>query len=305
MTIKEFIKADLKQRISSGENLDGKLTLTGLSEHYAVSATPVRQAVQDLVKEQYLERRANGRLAHPGKAQHVEGQETRLREAHCNASSEQNPASTASAEAKITTEIIRRSLLGEAGFLREEAAAEEFAVGRSVLRRVFSTLAGRGLLEHVPRRGWRIRAYREADMLQYLDVRESLELKALSLAWDRLDPEKIAEFLAGNRTDPQDITQIDNRLHQYWIELSSNRYIVDFFQRHGSYYGALFDQAALSHDVIREAAAEHCDILRAIAAGNQQQAEELLSAHIRGQRPKVGRMLKALHGQSTSEDKAE
>ncbi len=311
MTITEYIKADLKTRIAAGEPLPNKLTLTALSEHYAVSHTPVRQAVRDLIAEKYLEKRPNGRLAQVS-GKRVSGRreavpngtgKSKKNTRKAGPSSPTSPAiatfpetnrGQAATDEAITADVIRRSLLGETGFLREEAACEEFDVGRSVIRRVFSTLAGRGLIEHVPRRGWRIRAYQEADMLQYLDVRESLELKALDLAWDKLELARIELFLSGNSREAAKRQQIDNRLHQYWIEQCGNRYIVDFFARHGGYFSALFDQAAMTDIVIREAAAEHRSILKAISNRDRRKAKKRLAQHIRGQRPKVSQMYESL-----------
>ncbi|MDA7977619.1 MAG: GntR family transcriptional regulator [Pirellulales bacterium] len=319
MNITEFIKADLKTRIVSGRFLPAKLTLTALSEHYSVSATPVRRAVSELIAERYLQKRSNGRLvfderwrgpgnweisAKSGLASDETAPDSANRVPPASgalpAPSESVPAASGVLPAKseqaeaITAEIIRRSLSGATGFLREEAASEEHGVGRSVIRAIFSTLAGRGLIEHVPRRGWRIRPYREADMLQYLDVRESLELKALDLAWPRLERDRIAVFLAGNSPNKDGRQQIDNRLHQYWIERSSNRYIIDFFAGHGGYYDALFDRAAIPTNVIAQAAAEHRDILQAILSNDRRQARESLTRHIQGQRPKVSRMYEDL-----------
>ena len=54
-------------------------------------------------------------------------------------------------------EIIRSSLSGEARYLREDQTAQKYGVGRTVVRQVFGHLAGSGMLEHLPRRGWRIR----------------------------------------------------------------------------------------------------------------------------------------------------
>lgn len=305
MTIAALIKADLKSRIAAGDAaLPGQLTLTALAQHYSVSFTPVRQAVNDLIAENYLEKGTNGRLAcNARRRQSVSAAGRKPRSSKDSQSANGSPAAISTAPASlatrrreeaITAEVIRRSLVGKAGFLREELAAEEFGAGRSVIRRVFSTLAGQGLIEHVPRRGWRIRPYREADMLQYLDVRESLELRALELAWDKLNPARIQEFLERNSPSAARRLQIDNRLHHYWIEACGNRYISDFFTRHGGYFGALFDQAAMKPSVIRQAAAEHRGILKAILAGDKRLARRKLARHIRGQRPKVKRMYEGI-----------
>ena len=40
-------------------------------------------------------------------------------------------------------------------------------------------------------------------------------------------------------------TRFDNSLHRYWVDRCGNRYIRDFFDRHGAYFAALLDYAAI------------------------------------------------------------
>ena len=58
-------------------------------------------------------------------------------------------------ETELATEVIRKSLKGEGDYLREEATSHRFGVGRTAIRQAFLQLAGRGLIVHVPRCGWR------------------------------------------------------------------------------------------------------------------------------------------------------
>ena len=53
--------------------------------------------------------------------------------------------------------------------------------------------------EHLPRRGWQLRPFRQADLDAYIDMRVTLELKALDLAWPRLVDEELQAILDGNR----------------------------------------------------------------------------------------------------------
>ena len=62
MTIVAEIKQDLKSRIES-QRTPERLTLAALSQHYGVSFTPVRAVVDELIRERYLLKQQNGRLA--------------------------------------------------------------------------------------------------------------------------------------------------------------------------------------------------------------------------------------------------
>ena len=58
----DYIRDDIKVHITTGRPLPADLTLQGLSGHYAVSMTPIRRAVRELIADGYLCRRENGRL---------------------------------------------------------------------------------------------------------------------------------------------------------------------------------------------------------------------------------------------------
>jgi DNA-binding GntR family transcriptional regulator len=98
----------------------------------------------------------------------------------------------------LIREVMLASLEREPVHLREEALAEKHQVGRSIIRQSLSRLAGADLIEHVPRRGWLVHPIQEEDVVAYLDVRETLELKALDLARPHIDNADLAPMLEGN-----------------------------------------------------------------------------------------------------------
>jgi DNA-binding GntR family transcriptional regulator len=282
MTLAEQIEDELKTHVLSGSSPPYPLTLSGIAGYYGVSLMPVRAAVDALVEGRYLLRQDNRRL--------VINRQRASRKAPCRPPERPTAASP---EEKIAKKVIHLSLLGHETFLREEAAALRFGIGRTVVRRIFSRLAGQRILEHVPRRGWRVRPFREQDMHDYLEVREALELRALELARPRFEEQRLRELLAANT--PQDgRPRLDNRLHQYWIHLAGNRYLREFFVENGVYYQALFDRAVFNDHIVARRAAEHRRILKAILAQDWQAARDALSHHIRGQRAHVARMFRQL-----------
>ena len=273
MRMAAYIEEDLKARIHAGAGLPAKLTLETLSRHYGVSFTPVRAAVRKLIRGRFLRKHANGRLEvspdPPRRARGSRGIEA-----------------PADRERMLATDALRRSLKGEAVYLREEAAAAKYGIGRTVVRQVFGRLVGTGLLEHVPRKGWRVRPLRGEELDAYLEVRETLELKALDLARPRLVRADLERMLAANETG------LDNDLHRYLLEKSQNRYLRDFFDRHGAYFTTLFD--TLSTGAVREMAEQHRRILQALLRRDWAGAREALARHIRAQRPVVRRMMRRL-----------
>ncbi|WP_193192617.1 GntR family transcriptional regulator [Microbulbifer taiwanensis] len=285
MTITEFIKTDVKAALQAQGKLPYKLTLGAMSEHYKVSLTPVRHAIDELVDEGVIRRKDNGRLELVPDA--LKGRKV---ETPAPAAYEKN------LEEQIRKDVIARSLQQDTEYLREQATAEKYGAGRTVVRQIFSRLAGAGLIEHVPRCGWRVRAFSEQDMHDYLDIREMLELKALDLARKHFDEDELREMLKTNRpARGSDQSRLDFDLHDYWIERCGNRYIREFFARYSPFYNALFNYAVIDEKVKREMAQEHCEIIECLLERDWKGARQALSNHIRDQREAVSRMIEYLN----------
>lgn len=288
MKLADRIYEDLCTRIESGEGPPCKLTFSVLSKHYGVSLTPVRTAVKQLVADGYLATLPNGRL----KISDNLPKPRRVKRADLS-------SPPPDYEAIIRSDLIHLSLMGDSQFMREGAAAAKYGIGRTVLRPIFSHLAGQGLLEHVPRRGWRVHTFDQNDLCDFIIVREALELAALDQARNRLDKSVLQQFLEGNQPGSNiGLGGLNNNLHSYWINLSENRYIIGFFARQAVYYTTLFNFAAPEAHVVAEMAAQHCDILESLIADRWSAAKKSLVRHIRDQKPVVQKLLEQV--QSTA-----
>jgi DNA-binding GntR family transcriptional regulator len=290
MTYAEFVFEDLATRIESGKPLPCRLTFSALAAHYKVSLTPVRTAVKHLVSDGYVKVLDNGRLRANENPPH---HQRTLRSIAPNPPKDH--------EAIIRSDLIRMSLLGDAQYIREAAAAARYGIGRTVLRPIFSRLAGQGLLEHVPRRGWRVRPFDTKDLCDFIEVREALELIALDDARSKLEREPLQQLLEGNRPGgDRQAGALNNNLHSYWIKLSGNRYIIDFFERQTLYYRTLFDYAAPEAHVVDEMAAQHREILQALIDGRWAEAKKALVRHIRDQKPIVQKLMEQIQNRATA-----
>ena len=285
VNISDYIEKDLIDKIRYNGPLPEKLTLASVASIYEVSLTPVRSAFENLIASKFILKGANGRLSiNPKKRSKTKYDESKA--------SPQLP--NQDLDAIIAEDVINLSVLGGPTYLREESAAERYGVGRTVIRQAFNRLAGSGLIDHVPRRGWQVHPYREQDLLDYIDVRETLELKALSLARTRLESRHLKEFIVANSPDSKGKPQLDNQLHQYWIELSGNRYIQKFFAQNGIYFTYLFDYSTEAIADIEDKAAEHRNILTSLLKKDWKGANKALSQHIRAQKPNVTRFFERL-----------
>lgn len=285
MTISEQIQEDIKAHIVAGEELPYSLTLSGIAKHFKASLMPARTAVEQLIDARFLFRAGDGALGINTRR--------RSRDPHISLSG-LRPAESTAPEKRLAEHIISLSLRGAGDNLREEVTAEEFGIGRTVLRRIFNRFAGEGIIEHIPRRGWRVRPYSEAEMLDYIDMRETLELRALELARPRLDPEFLRVLVEANSPDAKGKPQLDNRLHRHWIDRAENRYLSQFFDQNGIYYETLFTRAVLDDGIVARRAREHSHILRSLLAGDLEEAKTALSKHIRDQRSHVAKLFTEL-----------
>jgi DNA-binding GntR family transcriptional regulator len=247
MSIATFIKQDLMATIRSGQISSDGLTLDALSKRYQVSTRPVRAAVRALIEEKYLQKGDNGRIT------------IRRKPPAAAVSPPQKPIDWS---AVIANDLVRLSLEGAPVLLREETTADKYGIGRSSVREIFLRLAGRGILRHLPRRGWQLRPFRQEDLDAYLAMRVTLEVMALDLAWPRLVDEDLQAMHDRNLLpeSPNDRPTVDNSLHAYLIERSKNPLIADFFDRHGAYYDVLFDYESLDRDASIQTVLQHREI---------------------------------------------
>ena len=280
MSLVTRIKNEIGSRLERSEDLQIPLTVQGLSEHYGVSYTPVREAIGELIGVGLIRKKSNGRLEAipPNKRTKKSNFLTKLE-------SEKKPVES------ITKELVEISLGGEECFVREEATASKHGLTRSTLRQILQRLAGEGLLEHVPRRGWRVKPFRQEDMDAFIEVREVMELKALDLARPKLcSPEsqrKLRQIKENNllAKGKKSQAKIDNSLHAYFIDMAANPYINDFFNRHGRYFTILFNWEGENEKAAAEAVAQHHEIIDALLAQNWSLAKKRLSHHLHSNHP--------------------
>ena len=281
LKITDTIRQDLEHQIKAFHELPFKLTLESIANYYSVSLTPVKQVIDTLIEENIITKKANGRLE---RAKKRRGRQPAIKKPSINPVVSINNK----LEDTLTGYIVQLNLQNHEGYLREEATAKKYNTGRTVVRQVFSRLAGAGLIEHVPRCGWKVQGFREKDMLDYLEIRETFEVKALKLARPNFVKEELEYLLEKNvcSNNPK-LVALDNNLHNYWIKRCDNRYIQDFFTRHSDCYNALFDYAALGNSIKTEMAQEHRDILENLIAKKWRLAEQALIKHIRDQKKNV------------------
>ena len=283
ISIATYINEDLGARLQAGQELPVPLTINALADHYEVSFTPVRTALAQLTEQGLLVKTSNGRLSRAKPREN--GNAEKPGEAEL-------PELPQNSYALISNDLVGLSLKGEPVYLREEATAEKYNLSRSAVRNIFHRLAGSGMLDHIPRRGWRLRTFRQQDMQAFLEVREVMELKALELAWPHLVDDELQNMIDGNHLpeSSNDVARIDNSLHAYIVDKADNIYIKNFFEQQSSYYDVLFDWEDQDHETATESVRQHRNILQALLNRDRRAARNALSYHIRHNHPVLDRL---------------
>ena len=280
MSLVARIKNEIGSCLERSEDLQIPLTVQGLSEHYGVSYTPVREAIGELIEVGLIRKKSNGRLEAITPKKRSKKSKFRAEE-----ESQKKPVES------ITKELVEISLGGEECFVREEATAHKHGLTRSTLRQILQRLAGEGLIRHIPRRGWLIKPFRQEDLQAFLQVREVMELKALELARTKLTSleakKKLRQIKASNKINQNGKVRvsIDNSLHKFIIGLAGNPFIDDFFQRHGKYYSILFEWEGDDKEAGIQAVRQHHRIIEALLKEDWGLAAKELSTHLHTNHP--------------------
>jgi len=272
MSLTDYIEKDLLHRIRSGREMPGKLTLEGLAGHYQVSLTPVRRALKNLTRAGFLVRSGKGgRLA-----------VNAARVGRKGGPALEPPERPGNHYQRVADDLVALSFQGREIFLREHPSARKYGISRTALRQIFERLAGLGILEHVPRKGWRLRPFRYEYLMMFAEAREMLELGAMRLARARLGEEDLCGSMSadGSSGAENEGQPINNALHEYLIGKSGNLFIKDFFDRYRRYCDILHRWEQRDQSASAQSARQHRRIAEALIRRDWAGAERILIEHI-------------------------
>lgn len=283
MTLADQIEVDVAARLRSGALGAADLRLLPLAAHYQTSTRPVRTALARLREQGFIP--GNGHAATPRAAKAVSRVETRA-------------STTRELADRIARDLVGDALRDEDRFVRETRTADRYGVSTTIVREIFNRLVGQGMLEHVARRGWRVRRLTQKDLDDFIEVREALEVKSLRASWDRMEPKRFETFLEGNAMpgSTSGAPKLDNTFHGEMIRLADNRYISEFFERHGRYFDIVFAWEAQNRQAMIQAVGQHRRILKCILKRDLPRAESALVDHIHNNHPILKEVLTRRRG---------
>ncbi|MFC4055962.1 GntR family transcriptional regulator [Actinomadura syzygii] len=189
-------------------------------------------------------------------------------------------------------EALRNALIG--GKLRPgvvysaPALAEEFGVSATPVREAMIDLVRDGLFEAVRNRGFRVVPLSARDLAELTELREMVEVPAVARLAGALPddaPPRLRALAAETATeagtgDLLRFLDADSRFHAELLALTQNRTlartVLDLRSRSRMY--GLVKPAA--KDTMETAAAEHAELVDALADGDTAKAREIMLRHL-------------------------
>jgi len=180
--------------------------------------------------------------------------------------------------------------LPPARLVNEAEAMAELKMGRTPIREAFQRLALENLVVILPRRGILVADLNLSDLQKIFEVRIELEAHAARLAAKRATPNQIAEMEALfadaddiiRRGDHRQLIHLDHQAHRLLAHAAQNEFLEEFLERLYNHVLRLWYVSLHQVSRLREAIAEHRDIIAAVKAGDGERAAQIMRAHIAG-----------------------
>lgn len=180
--------------------------------------------------------------------------------------------------------------------IEEVPIALAMGVSRTPVRAALATLAGEGLIDHMPNRGYLVRVFELDVILAAYEVRAVLEgLACRSASQHGLDDTRIQRLLqcldegdrilAKGNLLPEDhvpYQKINVDLHNTLMEASANPWVGRFVDQanHIPYASDRIVLWDVGHDVILRSHGDHHRIVEAVINRDSVRAEELMREHV-------------------------
>src|SRR4051812_39146039 len=173
----------------------------------------------------------------------------------------------------------------------DDALASSLGVGRTPVREALKRLEGDGLVVSFPRRGTFATGMDITDLAHISEIRVQLEPLAARRAAERAPREVRAELAAlAEQIVGLDVTAIDRTelmrwdltVHRAIYRAAGNPHLEDVLVRYDNLATRIFCLFLDRLPTVDAHVEEHVELLRAIAEGNGDRAEELALEHVIG-----------------------
>jgi DNA-binding GntR family transcriptional regulator len=173
----------------------------------------------------------------------------------------------------------------------DDALARALGVGRTPVREALKRLEGDRLVVSFPRRGTFATGMDITDLAHISEIRAQLEPLAARRAAERAPREVRADLdelatqikdLSVTTADRNELMRWDLTVHRAIYRAAGNPHLDDVLVRYDNLATRIFCLFLDRLPTVDEHVAEHVELLRAIAAGDADRAEELARDHVLG-----------------------
>ena len=182
--------------------------------------------------------------------------------------------------------------------LREDLIAGQLSMSRTPVREAINQLATEGFVVAVPRRGLFCAAVSREEFLDFLRIREALEVLAAQCCAQRITDDEVAalgrildEYEAAMAvTDLRAASGLDTRFHKTIAEYSRNRKLIRFIAEIEDFMRLARAKERPDFGPAEKALsiAQHRAIFEAIQRRDEAAAAEAMRQNVRGMRKKLG-----------------
>ena len=190
---------------------------------------------------------------------------------------------------QMRTDILR-CVLAPGEQLTEGELAERYRLGKAPIRTALTRLRHDGLVESTPRRGWAVTPITLRDARELFQVRLILEPQAARLAAGRIDEERLRRLDAlvqrgyqpGDPDSQAAFLEANREFHLAIAEASGNARLTRMVNSCMEEIGRLLHIGLATEDYGEKYQHEHRELIQALVEGDEDAAESLTYAAIRG-----------------------
>jgi DNA-binding GntR family transcriptional regulator len=170
----------------------------------------------------------------------------------------------------------------------ESRLARELGISQTPVREALRELEQMGLVVSYPNRGSSVRKVEPRDAHEMYTLRAHLEVMAIDLALPRLTDEDLATLdglidgmiEAGDDNDPDLLTELDTRFHEFICERSGHGLLLSTWQGISPLNWTMMTVIRLKGRNLRELAERHRPIVDALRARDPEAAERAILEHV-------------------------
>lgn len=216
---------------------------------------------------------------------------------------ENNTGKAASHREKVC-QYVKKSIISHAllpgDMIYERSLAEQLGVSRTPVREAIQSLQDDGWLMVVPRKGTMVRQMKRVDIEEVLQLRTIIGTPAVTIAARNATQADIAYFngliaqqeIAAENRDARAFLASDMTMHLDFVRFVSNRRMFAFAENLCDYFQCMgLHMLAASNDSFQKSIDDHRGIVNAIAKGEGEGAQKLLTEHIQSTRTVILRYL--------------